>query len=73
LVRILTNDSGQPATLTRNGKQSQIAAILNSWRIDDEWWREEISRQYFQVELQNGPVITVFRDLITGKWYEQRC
>jgi len=73
LVKVLTNDSDEPAAVTRNGKQSQVATILNSWRIDDEWWREEISRHYFQVELQSGPVVTVFHDLITNKWYEQRC
>jgi hypothetical protein len=73
LVKVLTNDSDEPAAVTRNGKHCQIAAILNSWRIDDEWWREEISRHYFQVELQNGPVMTIFHDLITSKWYEQRC
>ena len=72
-VEVLTNDSNEPAAVTRNGKQSQVAAILNSWRIDDEWWREEISRHYFQVELQNGPVMTIFHDLVTSKWYEQRC
>ena len=73
LIKVLANDSGEPAAVTRNGSRSQVAAILNSWRIDDEWWREEISRHYFKVELQNGPVMTVFHDLITGKWYEQRC
>ena len=73
LVKVLTNDSDEPAAITRNGQQCRVAAIQNAWRIDDEWWREEVSRHYFQVELQNGPVITVFRDLVTGKWYEQRC
>ena len=72
-VNVLTNDSGEPAAATRNGKQCRVAAILNSWRIDDEWWREEISRHYFQVKLQNGLVMIVFHDLVTGKWYEQRC
>jgi len=73
LVNVLTNDSDEPAAITRNGQQCRVAAIQNAWRIDDEWWREEVSRHYFQVELQNGPVITVFRDVVTGKWYEQRC
>jgi len=73
LVKVLTNDSDEPAAITRNGQQCRVAAIQNAWRIDDEWWREEVSRHYFQVELQNGPVITVFRDVVTGKWYEQRC
>ena len=73
LVKVLANASDEPSAVTRNGKQCHVMAMLNSWRIDDEWWREEISRHYFQVELQNGAVMTIFHDLITSKWYEQRC
>jgi hypothetical protein len=43
------------------------------WRIDDEWWRQEISRCYFELELSGGTVITAFQDLISGTWYWQRC
>jgi hypothetical protein len=46
--------------------------VRNRWRIDDEWWREEIARRYFELELDNGSVITVFNDLVSGKWYQQK-
>lgn len=71
-IKALTHDSGEPAVVIRNDKRGHIAAILNSWRIDDEWWREEISRRYFQVELKDGLVMTIFHDLSSGKWYQQR-
>jgi len=66
------NDRGEPAAVTRNGRRSRVTAIQGTWRIDDEWWREMISRQYFRVELQGGLVVTIFRDLVSDRWYQQR-
>ncbi len=72
-IGVLANDSGEPTVITRNGRRIKVAAILDTWRIDDEWWREEISRQYFRLELKDGMVLTIFHDLISDRWYQQRC
>jgi len=71
-INVLINSRDEPDVVTRNGRRTRVSAIMNNWRIDDDWWRDEISRQYFQVELKSGLVITIFHDLISGKWYEQR-
>ena len=71
-IEVSTDSSGVPAVIVRKGKQSRIAAISNIWRIDDDWWREEISRIYFEFELKDGQVMTIFHDLVSGKWYQQR-
>jgi hypothetical protein len=71
-IDVRVNGRGEPVAVTRNGRRNRVAAIQGTWRIDDEWWRETISRQYFQVELQGGLVLTIFRDLVSGRWYQQR-
>lgn len=51
-----------------------VLEILDRWRIDDEWWRKEISRMYFQVLLapEEAPLaMTIFHDLIEGSWFAQ--
>ncbi|MCK9518499.1 MAG: hypothetical protein M0R74_05650 [Dehalococcoidia bacterium] len=53
------------------GTYKRVLAIHESWRIDDEWWREEISRRYHLVELEGGRRITIFQDLVTDAWYAQ--
>jgi hypothetical protein len=50
----------------------RVRAIRDSWRIDDEWWRSEISRRYWDVETEDARNLTVYQDLVTGEWYEQR-
>lgn len=66
------NRENEPVRVVAQGKLRRVTAIPDRWRIDDEWWREEISRQYFAVETEGGIRLTVFQDLITGDWFEQR-
>jgi hypothetical protein len=49
-----------------------VEAILESWRIDDEWWRQPISRAYMEVLLVRGKRVMLFQDLFTGLWFIQQ-
>jgi hypothetical protein len=62
---------GEPKAVLLKGVFRPVAAIHDRWRIDDEWWREEIARQYFEVELEGGRRVTLFRDLLRDAWYLQ--
>ncbi len=64
--------AGRPVSVRIGGRQRRVARVSNQWRIDDEWWRQEVSRRYFELELGDGQVITVFCDLVSGNWYQQR-
>jgi hypothetical protein len=48
-----------------------VAAIHDTWRVDDEWWRDEIARRYFLAELDDGRRLTLYPDLIADHWYVQ--
>jgi len=71
-VGVIANQDGEPSAVASKKRQRKVVSIRNTWRIDDEWWREEISRLYFELELDNGLVITVFHDSIAGTWYQQK-
>lgn len=64
--------TGEPAMVLIRGQLRAVLAITDRWRIDDEWWRAEISRQYFAVAVEGGTRLTVFQDLVTGAWYQQQ-
>ena len=49
----------------------KVDAILESWRIDDEWWRHMIARAYLEVIMESGKRLVLFQDLITGQWFVQ--
>lgn len=62
---------GRPFVVRFRKRPVLVRDVVNMWRIDEEWWRRPVSRLYFQLELDNGARITVFRDLLAGTWYRQ--
>ena len=67
----VTAKNGLPAVIA--GKRPQtVAGILDSWRIDDEWWRDKpLSRMYFEIVTADGSHLVIFKDLASGGWYRQ--
>jgi hypothetical protein len=63
--------AGEPKAMLWRGVYKRVAAIHDSWRIDDEWWRDEIARRYFVAELEGGRRVTVYHDLVRDTWYAQ--
>ena len=61
----------RPMILTIGGHQRRVEEVQDSWRIDDEWWREPIHRRYYRVVLDDGSLRTVYHDLVADSWYEQ--
>ena len=64
---------GRPVAVTlRPGERLRVLQVQDTWRIDDEWWRERpVSRVYYEVALEDGRAVTVYRDLISGGWLSQ--
>ena len=56
-----TGRHGEPTAVIWRGAYSRVAAIHDTWRIDDEWWRDEIARRYYVVELEGGRRLTLYR------------
>ena len=70
-LQVEEDASGFP--LAVKGKRRQaIISIEDRWRLDDEWWRAEpVSRLYYNVLLASGQRLVLYKDLVTGGWYEQ--
>jgi hypothetical protein len=60
---------GAPGT---TGAGKRVEAIGESWRVEDEWWRQPISRRYVEVVLEGGGRVVLYEDLITGEWWVQQ-
>jgi hypothetical protein len=70
-VVVEADDNGLPRVLVQGRDRLRVLGIQDVWRIDDEWWREPISRRYFQIVLDNGVIRTLYHDLLGGEWFEQ--
>ena len=72
-VHVRTNEDGEPIFVRLPGKTARrVDAVREAWRIDDEWWRTPISREYRAVVLDDGRPVTLYPDLLDGHWYAQK-
>jgi len=73
IVTVRADERGEPIYVRMPGKPARrVAVIREQWRIDDEWWRQAISREYRTVVLDDGKVLTLYHDLLDGSWYVQK-
>ena len=80
-VAVELDGNGKPMMIRRSpgrggqgGQETNAAvveAVLESWCIDDEWWRQMISRRYFEVVLEGGGRVVLFEDRVSGEWFVQ--
>ena len=73
VAQVRTNEGGDPEFVRLPGKTARkVIAVRDRWRIDDEWWRKPISREYRSIVLDDGRVLMLFHDLVAGAWYVQK-
>ena len=72
-VVVETDEDGHPILVTtQEDPYEAVEAIVEIWKIDDEWWREPISRRCVEVVLEGGKHVVLYEDSSTGKWFLQR-
>ena len=73
-ARVEVNFDGTPWEVNHQA----VALLREEWRVVDRWWTEEpVVRRYFEVVLETGQNLVVFRDQelqsrnLRG-WFSQR-
>jgi hypothetical protein len=70
-IRVEADGSGEPRAVVLGRERLAVAAVQDRWRIDDEWWRTRpVSRLYYSLLLEDGRTVTVYRDLVSGRWFK---
>ena len=71
-IQATTNPQGKPAALAWDQRIHPVAKIYDNWYVSRFWWRKPLRRAYYRVELRDGRVKVVFRDLEDDGWYLTR-
>lgn len=53
---------GRPVEIVWEQRRWKVARIVGHWRVDTGWWRYAIQREYYQMELERGPMVTLYCD-----------
>jgi hypothetical protein len=50
-----------------------VEAVNEDWVVEDRWWTGgPLRRRYFELAVDGGANVVVFRELASGRWYTQR-
>ena len=70
-AQVVLDPNGTPTAVGVGKRLKGVCAVRERWRIDDEWWRSPLARDYVTVVLQDGRPLTLYHDLVEGGWWVQ--
>jgi hypothetical protein len=69
-VAVRTDSRGAPALVDG----AAVEAVREEWLVEDRWWTSRpLRRHYFELALDDGRALTVFRRAGAQRWYRQRA
>ena len=65
-----TGVEGTPRLVNREA----VTLVREEWLVVDRWWTDEpVDRRYFEVVLESGRNVCVYRDRDAQTWFTQRA
>jgi hypothetical protein len=78
-VEVGLDEWGRPTWVVESDGESaggrdgrRVETVVETWIVQDEWWRAPINRRYVEVVLEGGAHVVLFEDLTTGDWFLQK-
>jgi hypothetical protein len=54
--------------------REQVTLVREEWRVVDRWWTDEpVDRRYFEVVLEGGRNVCVYREGEAQCWFTQNA
>jgi hypothetical protein len=69
VAEVRVGEGGVPAALAGVA----VDSVREDWVVEDRWWTgRPVRRRYFELVLEDGRNVVVFRNLSGGGWFAQR-
>ena len=69
-TKVQEDEEQRPVAVSLFGVEVGVAAIDEWWEDEEFWWRHDpVVRVTYQVTLEDGQRLTIFRNMLTGGWY----
>ncbi|MBI4318715.1 MAG: hypothetical protein HY675_09510 [Chloroflexi bacterium] len=70
-LTVITGKDGKPAFVIRRGRKER-ARVCNNWRVEDGWWKENVSREYYRLITASGTIMVVYFERDDQGWYLEK-
>lgn len=71
-IDVVPDALGRPARFTWRRQSHAVAHVALFWRVDLDWWRRRVWRDYYRLSTDTGLLVVVFQDLAAGGWFLER-
>lgn len=76
-ITVTVDADDLPEEIIWNEGRHEVQRVVNQWRIDTGWWRSSdeggrVWRDYYLVITWTRLLVTIYRDLLSERWYLQR-
>jgi hypothetical protein len=61
-----------PQCFSWKGTTHQVIFVAQRWRLDVEWWRIRLWRDYYKLTTDTGLLVVIYQNLLTDTWYLER-
>lgn len=69
-VRVISAPGGAPYAVELDGRRRAVVAVRDEWLVQDRWWTDQpVDRRFYELVLEPGRIVTVYRDLRDGGWF----
>ena len=71
-IHVMSDAAQTPRAFDWREQTHQVQQIAKRWRVDVDWWRGRVWREYFKLTTHTGLLVILYHDLLAGGWYLQR-
>jgi len=79
MTRLLSPPAAVEVTLTDDGTPSFISGAFSGsidpiarWKVETEWWKQPVIREYWKALLNNNLLCELYHDLSRDEWFVER-
>jgi len=63
---------GVPRLVRMGRREHAVRRIFARWRVDADWWRTRVDREYWKVDLGEASVCEIYQDRLGQGWWLSR-
>ncbi len=71
-THVTTDRDGLPRGVVWQGRIQEVQSLHEHWRVRQWWWNDPVERDYFRLEIEDGQIKVIFRDVRADQWYLER-
>ena len=71
-IRVRVDTDGVPTHLESAAGWQSVTRVLNRWRIDCDWWRSPVSREYWRLLIDDDLALECYCNRASAQWFVER-